>query len=263
MADQIPATIDPNAKRRDAEQAMLMREVDEAVRQEQVGVVAKRYGLVIAGVLVLVLALFGGWLLWQNRQESAMEERSEALVTAIDELEAGNDRIADGELEDLMADAGPGAATVARLIRAGIAVQQNRRQDAIALYSDVLADGDAPGPYRDFATIRAVALEYDELEPQEVIDRLGPLAVPDNPWFGGAGELVAMAYLAQGSEEQAGPLLAAIARDQSVPPTLRARTRQLAGLLGYDAVEDVDEALAELTGAAGGPAALAAPQGAE
>jgi hypothetical protein len=31
-----------------------------------------------------------------------------------------------------------------------------------------------------------------------------------------------------------------------VPQTLRSRTRQLAGLLGYDAVEDVDETLAEL-----------------
>ena len=42
-----------------------------------------------------------------------------------------------------------------------------------------------------------------------------------------------------------GPLFAAIAQDEEVPQSLRSRTRQLAGLLGYDAVDDVDAALAE------------------
>ena len=79
-----------------------------------------------------------------------------------------------------------------------------------------------------------------------MIDRLKPLATPGNPWFGSAGELVAMAYLKQGKQDLAGPLFAAIAKDEDVPQTLRSRTRQMAGLLGYDAVVDVDETLAEM-----------------
>ena len=85
-----------------------------------------------------------------------------------------------------------------------------------------------------------------KLNPQTVVDRLKPLATPGNPWFGSAGELVAMAYMKQGKEELAGPLFAAIAKDDDVPQTLRSRARQLAGLLGYDAVEDVDRTLAEM-----------------
>jgi hypothetical protein len=38
-----------------------------------------------------------------------------------------------------------------------------------------------------------------------------------------------------------------------VPQTLRSRTRQMAGMLGYDAVVDVDQAIAETAG--GEPAA--------
>jgi len=91
-----------------------------------------------------------------------------------------------------------------------------------------------------------------------VIDRLKPLATPGNPWFGSAGELVAMAYLKQGRKELAGPLFAAIAKDEDVPQTLRSRTRQIAGQLGYDAVVDVDETLAEMREDAGAPAAPAA-----
>lgn len=236
-----------------------MREVDEAVRQDQVGTVARKYGLAIGGALLAILLLFGGWLFWQNREEGRLEQRSEELVAAIDELEAGNARIADAELAALLVDSSPGGEAVARLLRAGIAVQQNEAEEAVALFDEVAADEDAPGPYRDFAAIRAVAVGYDDLQPQQVIDRLGPLAVPDGPWFGTAGELVALAHLQLGAEEQAGPLLAAIARDERVPETLRARTRQLAGLLGYDAVDDV-ETLANMAGAgagagSGGPAA--------
>ena len=230
-----------------AERAVLMREVDEAVRQDQVGTAAKKYGLVIAGALVFLLVLFGGWLFWQNRQESRLEQRSEELVAAIDELEAGNARIADAELEGLLADSSPGGAASARLLRAGIAVQQNRAEEAVALLSEVAADEDAPQPYRDFAAIRSVLVGYDDLQPQQVIERLGPLAVPGNAWYGSAGELVALAHLQLGQEDRAGPLLAAIARDEAVPETLRTRARQLAGLLGYDAVEDVEETIAGLT----------------
>ena len=81
-----------------------------------------------------------------------------------------------------------------------------------------------------------------------MIDRLGPLAQADSPYFGSAGELVAHAYLAQGKNDQAGPLLVAIAQSDDVPQPIRGRTRQLAGLLGFDAIEDVDAALAEITG---------------
>jgi hypothetical protein len=62
-----------------------------------------------------------------------------------------------------------------------------------------------------------------------------------------------MAYMKQGKAELAGPLFAAIAMDEDVPQTLRSRTRQLAGLLGYDAVTDVDQTLAELREAEAAP----------
>ena len=42
-----------------------MREVDEAVRQDQLTSFWQRYGRVLLVVLVLGLAAFGGWLYWQ------------------------------------------------------------------------------------------------------------------------------------------------------------------------------------------------------
>jgi hypothetical protein len=92
-----------------------------------------------------------------------------------------------------------------------------------------------PQPYRDAALIRQTALEFDQLQPQEIVARLQPLAKPGNPWFGSAGEMTAMALIKQGKKAEAGQLFAAIARDTNVPPSLRARSVQIAGTLGFDA----------------------------
>ena len=77
------------------------------------------------------------------------------------------------------------------------------------------------------------------MKPEDVVVRLKPLAVPGNPWFGSAGELLGMAYLKQGHKDLAGPLFATIARDKDTPDSLRARIRQMAGLLGFDAIDDI------------------------
>ena len=239
---------------------MLMREVDDAVRQDQASNFAKKYGLALGIGLLVGLAAFGGYLWWSSNNESQMERNSEELVAAMDELDAGNLDVADDELGPLAEDGSPASVAAARMLRAGIAVEQGRSEEAVALFEQVATDADAPQPMRDAATLRSVTLQFDTMAPDQVVSRLGPLAVAGNPWFGSAGELVAMAYLEQGKEDEAGPLLASIATDEDVPQTIRTRTRQLAGILGYDAVEDVEATLAEVSqGQGSGPAAPQQP----
>ena len=252
---------DELAARRDREQEVLLREVDDAVRQDQLGSAIRRFGLPIAGAVVLGLAGFAGWLYWKDYREGQIETRSEKLIAAFDKLDAGQINQASGELATLSEEGDSAIALSAKLARAGIALRANRKAEAVQLYESIAGADDAPKPYRDLAAIRSVAAQFDELDPQKVVDRLKPLATPGNPWFGSAGELVAMAYLKQGKEDLAGPLLAAIAKDKDVPQSLRSRTRQLAGLLGYDAVVDVDQTLSELReaeGDAGAPPAAPA-----
>lgn len=224
-----------------------MREVDEAVRQDDVSTFAKKYGWPLGIVFSLGLAAFGGFLFWQGQTEGALEESSEKFVQAIDELEAGNIAIADGELA-LLAEGEGGAATMASMQRAGIAMEDGRTEEAIAIFDEISANSDLPAELRDIATIRSVYAQYDEMTPADVIARLGPIAVSDNPFYGSAAELVAHAYLDQGDEDQAGALLGEVALNEDVPPPIRDRARSLAGLLGVDAIEDVDATLAEITG---------------
>lgn len=242
-----PTAETPDA-RRATEQDMFMREVDEGLRQDEVASLAKKYGWWLGGGVVLALAAFGGFLLWQSSQEGTLEEGSEQLTAALDELEAGNLETADDELTAVAAGDSEAAAAIATLLRGGIAMEQDRRADAAALFTTVANNQELPAEIRDLAKVRQVGAAFDEMEPQAVIDTLGPLAVPGNAYYGSAGELVAFAYLAQNKPAEAGPLLVAISKNEDVPQSIRARTRQLAGLLGFDAIEDVEETMTELTG---------------
>jgi hypothetical protein len=254
----LPPTNDQNrtdklASRKAAEQDVLLREVDDAVRQDRTTQFAQRYGVLVVAGLILVLAAFGAWLWWDSRQEGNLETGSEELVMALDQLEAGNRDTGDEQLAAIAENGAPAAAAGAAMLRAGILIEQGENAEAAEMLFAVADDGDAPEAYRNLAAIRAVAANFDSMEPQQVVERLKPLATPGTPWFGSAGELVAMAYLKQGNNELAGPLFASIAKDEDVPQTLRSRTRQMAGMLGYDAVVDVDQAIAEAAG--GEPAA--------
>lgn len=250
MALNLPSKQNPE-RRRAAEEDVLVREVDDAVRQDQYAQFAQRYGKLLIGVFVLGLAAFGGYLFWDSRQEAAMERQSETLVAALDQVQAGNLDGAVERLAPLDGEAG-GAAIQAALIEAGAAMEQGRAEDAAAIYARIAANDDAPQLLRDLATVRQVAATFDTIAPAEAIERLEPLAVPGKPFFASAGELVAMAYLEQGKEREAGTLLATIAKDESLPEGLRSRARQMAGALGVDAIEDVDAVLEEMRTPAGG-----------
>ncbi len=252
------------AERKAAEDNAFIREIDEAVRQDSMAKMAKQYGIPVLSAIVAGLVGFGGYLFWHERQQSGLETRSEELVRAIDTLGAGHPQNADQQLAKLIGGSGDGTKASANLLRAGIAMEQGRKADAIKLYDAVAADSGVPAPYRDLATIRSVAANFDAMKPDDVIARLKPLAIPGNPWFGSAGELVGAAYLKQGQNNLAGPLFASIAKDDTVPETVRGRARQLAGLLGVDAIADADtfvkKAGADMAAAAPSPAPAAPAQ---
>ncbi len=98
------------AERRAAEQGVLLREVDEAVRKDEAAEFAQRHGLSIAVLVVLVLAAFGGWLWWKGHREDQLERGSEQLVQALDELEAGRTKQAAAALDTIAQDGTPAAA---------------------------------------------------------------------------------------------------------------------------------------------------------
>ncbi len=236
---------DPRAVARAAEGNVFAREVDDALRQDEALYALRKWGKPVGAAVVLGLAGLGGWLWYSNHQDTLRGQQGEQLTQALDNFEAKNDKAAQALLDPLAKDGTPGNRAAAQLLLAGKAQDDGKADQAAKGFAAVAADSNAPQAYRDAATVREVAITFDKLPPQQVIDRLKPLAVPGNPWFGSAGELVGLAYLKQGHNDLAGPLFAAIAKDKDVPDTIKRRARQVAGSLGVDAVDDVSAVIGQ------------------
>jgi hypothetical protein len=215
---------------------VFMREVDEAVRQDQLLTFWQRYGRLLLAAIVLGLAAFGGWLYWQHHVKTQSEATSEQVDAVLAAAIGGG--TPDAKTLDALTQADqPGYRAAALLTKAGVASRKGDTKGAVAIYAAMAADSSLDQPYRDLALIRQTALEFDSLKPRQVVDRLKPLAVEGAPWFGSAGELVALAYVKMGKSDLAGPLFAAMAKDPGVPESIRSRARQMAGVMGIDAVE--------------------------
>lgn len=237
-------TQNPGEKDRSGSDEAFRREVDDAVRASNLTGFWKRYGRWLLVALVAGLLAFGGYILWQNRVQAAADKQSEAFVDAIDKLQAGDNKGASILLAKLSKADQPGYRAMAQLVQANLDAEKGEPKKAIAAYAKIAADVTLPQPFRDLALVRQTGAEFDSLPPQKVVDRLKPLAVPGNAWFGSAGEMTAMAYMKMGKDNLAGPIFAQIAKQQNLPQSLRARATQMAGALGVDAVQ-LDEKKAD------------------
>ena len=155
----------------------------------------------------------------------------------MDKLQAGNDKAARAELAKLAGVEQPGYRAMAQIVDANLEAEKGDPKKAIAAYAKIAGDTGLPQPFRDLALIRQTTAQFDTLPPQQIIDRLKPLTIPGNPWFGSAGEMTAIAYMKLGKDNQAGPIFAQIAKQKELPQSLRGRATQMAGALGIDAVQ--------------------------
>jgi hypothetical protein len=211
------------------------REVDENLRRDRARDAAKRYGGIVATVVLLFLAAVGGFLYYKDRQAKQAEAATEQVVTVLQDVGGAKAASVPARLDTLRKSDSEGVRATAALSRAALALQKGNRKLASTIYAEVAADSGLAQPFRDLATLRGTALDFDRLKPDEVIARLQPLAEPGKPFFGSAGEMVGMALIAKGQRGPAAEMFKKIAADKGVPETLRSRAVQVAGTLGVDA----------------------------
>jgi hypothetical protein len=217
-------------------QEAFLREVDEELRRDELQSLWKRFGRLIIGGIVLILAAWGGWLYWQDRETKAAGLEGEQLSQALDDLQSGNPDAALAKLGPLAESKQVGYRASAKMAQAAVAMERNDLAGAAKMFGEVATDTSIPQPWRDLALVRQTAAEFDAVKPEIIVARLRPLAAKGNPWFGSAGEMVAAAYLKMGKPELAGKMFADIGKDENVPETIRSRAVQMAGSLGADAI---------------------------
>lgn len=219
-----PTTDDPLA---DA----FIREVDDDYRRDQLARLWQRYGrglLVVAGLFLVGLA---GYLYWRDVQQKELANQSVSYTSGLKQLEGGDVTGATKTLEALSASGSPGYRALSRLALAGAAIRKGEKAQALKIYDALAADTKVAMPFRDLARLRTIQLRFDETAPEQLIKQLQPLAQDGGPWFGPAGELLAIAYLDAKQPDAARALLDSIAKSTSVTPSIRVRASQMVAML--------------------------------
>ncbi|MEM1133363.1 MAG: tetratricopeptide repeat protein [Pseudomonadota bacterium] len=224
-----------------AQSDVFMREVDDALRGDELAMFWQRYGRWLILTIVLGLAALAAWLFYQNSVEEAAGVKSEEFLSAVDAAKRGNFDGAATALEPLEGSDQAGYKAAATMTKAAVLSEQGKAKEAAAALSELAGDTSAPQAYRDLALVRQTSIEFDAIKPETVISRLAPLTTADSAWFGSAGEMVALAHMKLEQPEKAGPLFADLAKNEDVPDTIRQRARQMAGVLGIDAVVEIEE----------------------
>ena len=208
-----------------------LREVDEELRRDQLGQAWRRYGKALIALILVGLALFGGYLWWQANSESRAGEEGEHLSAALDDLSGGRPAQADAKFKAIVQGDNPAYRAIAQLAQAARKFEAGDAKGAIAAYRAIETDSGIAQPFRDTALIKGVAAAFDTMPPQVAIDRLKPLAQPGAPWFGSAAEMTAIAYLKLNQPQKAAAIFNELAKSTEVPETLRARAVRISGAL--------------------------------
>lgn len=219
-------------KNDDAATDLLIKEVDEDLRQEKLQQVWTRYGGLMAGgavAIVLAVAAWQGWNSWDLKQRLASSSRYAESATL---LEQGRKDEAAEVLGKLQTEGAKGYRTLAELRLADLKQQQGDLPAAAGIYQRLAADSSVDKVYRDMATIRAAYLTVDSADPVALDKSLEPLAAESSSWRHSAREIQALTALRRGDEARAADLFAKIAEDAAAPQGLRARAAEMLATTG-------------------------------
>jgi hypothetical protein len=209
----------------------MAREIDEELRREQLLKLWDKYGtLVLAAALVLIVGV-GGWKYYQYRQIQANEAASTQYIVALGDLAAKRSYEGHKRLEDLLANAPPGYAALARLRLAASDEADGNAINALAAYDQVVKDDSVDPILQDYARLQIAMLKFDTVTFPELRNQLSPLANDRSPWRYSARELLGMGAMKAGSPAEARSHFQRLLSDRATPAGIAERARVMVAML--------------------------------
>ena len=210
----------------------VFREVDEELRQDQFKQLWKRYGAIMVGAALLLVAAVGGYQAWQGWQQERRAELSDRYAEALDLLDAGDDAAGQEALAELVGEDAAGYGILAAFQQARVMIEADDLDGAVALWDRVAGNDSVPQAFRDVATLTSVLHQIDSAEPAALADRLAPLTEQGQPFRASALELSALVAMRRSDKAAAREFYGQVADDLEAPPAMRARATQLLDALG-------------------------------
>jgi hypothetical protein len=180
----------------------IFEEVDEHLRSDRLGTIARRWLPRLLGACAVGLAIaFGVWgyTAYQQRNISAA---SRAYATGLDLVSKNNPAAAYGSFGEAATKSAPAYKALALMQQAGVRMRQQRTQDAVGLF-DQAAQATSDPVIGDAARLKSALALLDTAPYVEVEARLKPLTDPNRPYHALAREALALAKLNAGRPKDA------------------------------------------------------------
>jgi len=214
-------------KPEDAAADLLIKEVDEELRQEQLNKIWKKYAnLLVAGAVAIVLGVAGwqAWRAWDGKQRLASSERFSEAARLI---EQGKLDEAQPILAKLALNGAGGYRVLAAMKQASLREMTGDRDGATALYRGIAESRDADATYRSLALLKASYLDLDTGDLALIEKAVEPLALESSPWRHSAREILALAALKKGERAKAIEMFKKLADDVAAPQGMRSRAAEM------------------------------------
>ena len=175
----------------------IFEEVDEHLRSDRLGALARRYLPWVIGVFTVGLVSALGVWGYTSYQQRTIDAASGAYATGIDLLSKNDPAGAYASFGAAAGKSAPAYKALALMQQAGVRMQQKRTQDAVALF-DQAAQATSDPVIEDAARLKSALALLDTAPYVEVEARLKPLTDPNRPYHALAREALALAKLNAG-----------------------------------------------------------------
>lgn len=215
-----------NVRDEDRTGDLLIREVDEDLRREQILKFWRRYGAYVAAVAVAVVVVVAGYQAWQGWQKDQREKAAGRYAAAVALADAGKTKEAEAALAAI-GGGDKGFAVLAAINRAELLAKDGDPKGAMAAY-DQLAASDAPKLLRDLAVLKEGLIALNAPGDAGPIEaKVTALATAGEPWYYAATEQAALFARKKGDDKHAIELFKKLADDAHAPQGVRARATEI------------------------------------
>ena len=191
----------------------ILDEAREAVQQEQMLALIKKYGSLIIMATVAGIIFIIGWQMWQASKRKAEYKTSVAYFDALEKLQSGDAEGGKAVLLAISKDAPKGYRSIAALQLAAQKVEAWKVKEALADYQAIEKNGDPA--FRELATLLIAQLTD------------GPIENTAGVWRFSALELQGLKHLQAKQYAKARESFTKISTDPLSPQGLRQRAADL------------------------------------
>jgi hypothetical protein len=210
----------------------LIDEIREEIKEERYARLWGKYGNFVIGAAIGIILLTAIVVFISSQRHTTRSEAGSEYYAISSNLKQQNRSDMLESLESMYKGNKTHFAALAGLKRANVLIEENKKDDAIALYKSMSENNTLPLELKSLAALTYVSYVIDgdvnNIDEKELNKILDSLIEDTSPWKYSAQELKGMLALRLGDVEEATSTFQLLSDDFSAPASLRKRAKLLA-----------------------------------